>query len=215
MKVGGTGPLRVVGLLRASTRDQAENGVSFDQQRDAIEHAARCRGWQIVTILDEQASGAAKQRPVRDAAVALVESGGADALVASKLDRLSRSVVDFGTLVERAAANNWTLLVLDMDLDTGTPVGRMLAHMVSVFAAFERETISARTVAALAVKRSQGVKLGRPSTLPADVELRIKAARAAGQSWQAIADQLNEDAIPTPAGGRRWYPTGTRRVALR
>jgi hypothetical protein len=69
------------------------------------------------------------------------------------------------------------------------------------------------TKAALAIKRSQGVVLGRPRTLPDKVVDRILRERAKGRTWTAIADGLNGDGVPTAQGGRRWYPATGRSVA--
>jgi hypothetical protein len=55
-------------------------------------------------------------------------------------------------------------------------------------------------------------KLGRPRTLPADVAERIRAARAQGGSWSAIARDLHADATPTAQGGSKWYPATVRYV---
>src|SRR5712691_3903722 len=59
---------------------------------------------------------------------------------------------------------------------------------------------------ALALKRSQGVRLGRPPTMSPYAIERIRRERAAGKSLAAIANGLNADRIPTAQGGRRWYP---------
>lgn len=68
--------------------------------------------------------------------------------------------------MERSRAEGWGLVVLDFDLDTTTPAGRMFAGVMMQFAQFERELASERTIAALAAARDRGVQLGRPRTLP-------------------------------------------------
>lgn len=206
---------RVVGYCRCSTKGQAEDGVSLAQQRQAILDAAERRGWTVVAILEEQVSGAAKARPVRDAAVAMIEAGAADALVAAKLDRVSRSIVDFGALLERAKAGRWSIVVLDADLDMTTPVGEMVANVLMSFAQFERRIIGQRTRDALETKRRAGVALGRPSPVPPAVVTRIVRERAAGRSLPQIAAGLNSDAIPTTAGGAKWWPSTIQKVLRR
>jgi len=67
---------------------------------------------------------------------------------------------------------------------------------------------------ALAVKRAQGVRLGRPRELPDQVVTRIVGARDRGEGWSAIARQLDADQVPTAQGGRRWYPATVRAVYL-
>lgn len=203
---------RVIGYARVSTKGQADNGVSLESQRAAIHAAAAARGWHVVLIIEEQVSGGAKQRPERDRAVRLIENGAAEALVAAKLDRVTRSTVDFGQLVERARAKRWALVVLDIDLDTTTPMGEAMANMVVTFAQLERRLIGQRTKDALDTKRRQGVQLGRPSQVSPAVAARIRRERDDGRSLAAIAEGLNRDAVPTAHGGAKWYPSTVRSV---
>lgn len=79
-------------------------------------------------------------------------------------------------------------------------------------AELERALISDRTKAALAVKRAQGVRLGRPSQIPAEVVERIVAAKARGGSLRVIAAELTADAVPTARGGTRWSPATIQTV---
>ncbi|MGH3180994.1 MAG: recombinase family protein [Streptosporangiaceae bacterium] len=99
-------------------------------------------------------------------------------------------------------------------MDTTTPQGAAMAQVLAVFAELERRLIGERTKAALAVRRAQGVRLGRPPTLAPNVVARILKGRGAGATWSAIARELNEDGTPTAQGGRRWYPATVRYVAL-
>jgi DNA invertase Pin-like site-specific DNA recombinase len=88
----------------------------------------------------------------------------------------------------------------------------MQLSMFASVARFERDRISERTREALAVKRAQGVRLGRPSTLSLDVVTRIVAEHEAGSSLRAIADSLTVDGIPTAQGGLAWYASTVRKV---
>ena len=125
------------------------------------------------------------------AALAAVEAGEADGLVVAKLDRLSRSLLDFAGLMERSQRKGWSLVALDLGVDTSTPSGEMMASVLAIFAQFERRLIGQRTREALAVKRAQGVRLGRPATMPDAVRARIRAEHEGGQSLAAIAAGLN------------------------
>jgi DNA invertase Pin-like site-specific DNA recombinase len=84
--------------------------------------------------------------------------------------------------------------------------------MFASVARFERDRISERTREALAVKRAQGVRLGRPSTLPRPTIARIVAEHDAALSLRAIADGLTRDGIATAQGGRAWYASTVRKV---
>jgi DNA invertase Pin-like site-specific DNA recombinase len=87
--------------------------------------------------------------------------------------------------------------------------------VLATFAPCERRVISQRTRQALALKRSQGVRLGRPPTMSPYAVDRIRRERAAGKSLAAIANGLNADHIPTAQGGRRWYPATIRHTLNR
>lgn len=92
-----------------------------------------------------------------------------------------------------------------MDVDTTTPGGKLVANVMASVAEWERETIGARTRDALPTKRVQGVRLGRPRTLPLEVLQRIVAERAGGRTMRAIAEGLTTDGVPTAQGGV-WRP---------
>jgi DNA invertase Pin-like site-specific DNA recombinase len=84
--------------------------------------------------------------------------------------------------------------------------------VIASVAQWERRIIGQRTAEGLAVKRAQGVKLGRPRTLPESVRLRIKRMHERGMSMSAIADKLTADGVPTAHGGKRWYASTVRSV---
>jgi DNA invertase Pin-like site-specific DNA recombinase len=199
-------PTRAIGYIRVSTDKQVESGASLQDQRDKLLERARREGWTIcLTDTDEALSAKdTAERPALTAALETLDRGDADVLVAYKLDRLSRSVFDTAGLMKRAEANGWRLVVVDGDVDMTTADGRMMTHIRAVFAEREREAISQRTRDALAVKRAQGVRLGRPSRIPHDVVLRIVAAKQDGMSMAQIARVLTEDGVPTASGRAAW-----------
>ena len=104
------------------------------------------------------------------------------------------------------------LVALDVAVDTTTPAGAAMAQVLAVFGELERKLIGQRTRDALAAKKAQGVKLGRPRLLPDDVRERIIAEHRAGQSLSAIARTLNDEGVPTAQGGARWYASTVRAV---
>lgn len=87
-----------------------------------------------------------------------------------------------------------------------------MAKVLATFAQFERRLISQRTKDALAVKKAQGVRLGRPRQLPQAVVNRILHERDDGETLTAIAEGLNQDQVPTAQGGQKWYPSTVRAV---
>lgn len=205
----------VVGYLRVSTEEQAVSGLGLEAQRATIEARAAAEGWTVVAwFTDEGLSGtvAPLDRPGLAAALDVVADGQASRLVASHLSRIGRSAARVLDLDALAAAEGWGLVMCDLQIDTGTAAGRFMLGNMAAAAEYERNLVSERTRAALAVKRAQGVRLGRPSSLDRDVVARIVAERDAGRTWQAIADGLEADAVPTARGGVRWYPASVRKV---
>lgn len=89
-----------------------------------------------------------------------------------------------------------------------------MATTMAAVGELERGLIGQRTREGMAQKKLEGVVMGRPKTLPADVAERIVAERAAGASWPAIARGLNADGIPTAQGGTAWWPATCRKIAL-
>jgi DNA invertase Pin-like site-specific DNA recombinase len=208
------GRLRVVAYLRVSTAEQQESGAGLEAQRAAIRAEAVRRNWSLVAIFEDTASGKTTVgREGLTLAVEAVERGEAAALVVAKLDRLSRSLIDFAALMERSRQRKWALVALDLGVDTTTPSGELMATILATFAQFERRLIGQRTRDALAVKRAQGVRLGRPPSLPANVRARIRAARAGGMTYRAIAELLNAEVVPTAHGGRAWHASTVAKIA--
>jgi DNA invertase Pin-like site-specific DNA recombinase len=204
---------RVIAYLRVSTIEQAESGAGLEAQREVIEAEATRRGWVLVKLVTDAGYSAKNlRRPGILAVLEALHSGEADALVVAKLDRLSRSMLDFASLMDRSQREGWALVALDLGVDTTTPAGEMMANVLAVFANFERRLIGQRTRDALAVKRSQGVRLGRPPNVTETTRIRIRELRNGGRTLRQIADSLNEERVPTPQGGRRWYASTIRGI---
>jgi DNA invertase Pin-like site-specific DNA recombinase len=198
---------RVIGYVRVSTEEQAVSGLGLADQRAVIAREVARRGWTDLDIVcDDGYSAKNLARPAIADALEQLRSGMASVLVVSKLDRLSRSLLDFATLMDRAKREGWQLLVLDLALDTTTPSGQLMANVMASFAEYERQLIGQRTSAALQIKKAQGARLGRPRTMPSQVVARIVRERAEGKTLAAIGLGLESDDVPTARGGLRWYP---------
>jgi len=205
---------RVLGYTRVSTDEQASSGLGLKAQRSRIRAECRQRGWELVQVFEDAgASGKALSgRPALAEALSTLQKSEADGLVVAKLDRLSRSLLDFAGLMDRAQREGWALVILDLGVDTSTPSGEMIANVMATFAQFERRLIGQRTKDALAVKKREGVKLGRPVSLPQTVVKRIVGERSKGRSLRQIAEGLNADEVPTGHGGAKWYGSTVRAV---
>jgi DNA invertase Pin-like site-specific DNA recombinase len=201
------GPRIAVGYVRVSTNEQKASGAGLQAQRAAIRAECDRRGWTLAHTHQDRngISGSSLRRPALKEALKALSAGSAQILVTSKLDRLSRSVLDFATLMQQAEREGWAIVVLDVNVDTLSPSGEMMANVVASFAQYERRLISERTTRALAVKRAEGVQLGRPRSVPPKVRKRIAALRSNGMSYQAIADVLNEGGVERGQKGSRWH----------
>jgi DNA invertase Pin-like site-specific DNA recombinase len=209
--------VRVAGYVRVSTGEQAASGGGLGAQRDAITTELARRGWNLVEMFaDEGISGKTiSARPGLTSALEILDRGDADAILVSKLDRLSRSLSDFAGLIDRARLHGWSIVALDLGVDTTTPAGELVANVMASVAHWERRAIGERTKDALAVKRAQGVRLGRPVSIPVDVEVRIRQRRSDGLTLRAIARELNAEGVPTSRGGREWASETVRKCLAR
>ena len=207
--------MRVIGYVRVSTEEQGVSGAGLQAQRDAIVDECRRRGWTLVELIEDVGrSGRDLRRPGVQAELDALTAGEASALVVAKLDRLSRSMLDFARIMVTAQKESWALIALDVNVDTTTPAGEAMAHMLATFAQFERRLISERTKVALAQKRAAGVRLGAPPVIGPDVTARVRRERDAGATLREIAAGLNRDRVPTARGGT-WHASTLQRVLNR
>lgn len=188
---------------------QPERGAGLERQ--ALAAACRRRGWHPVESGEEAGFAAhERNRPGLEQALRLLERGAANALVAAKRVRPSQALGELAALLASAQRHGWALVALDCAAQTTPAAAAASASVLASFAPCERRSISERTRAALARKRAQGVRLGRPPQMSAYAIERIRRERAARSSLAAIANGLNADRIPTAQGGRRWYPATVR-----
>ena len=181
------------------------------RERQALAAACRKRGWQPLEPGDQAGLAAQERnRPGRERALRLLESGAANALVAAKRERLAQALLELAALLASAQRQGWALVALDCAGPPTTSAAEASPSVLAIFAHCERRSISERTKAALAAARAQGVRLGRPPQMSEYALERIRRERAAGKSLAAIANGLNADRIPTAQGGRRWYPATVR-----
>ena len=202
-------PAPFVAYFRVSTQKQGISGLGLDAQRATVRSFAGAVP--IIAEFTEIESGKKNVRPQLEAAIECARVNGAR-LVIAKLDRLSRNL-GFIFLLRDSKVD---FVCADLpDMNTLT-VG-----FHALLAQYERETISARTKAALAEKKKQGFKLGTPANLTADARAKGRTAhtanartakanvqaadiardkRAQGLTLAAIADKLNENGYKTRNG---------------
>jgi DNA invertase Pin-like site-specific DNA recombinase len=207
--------MNVIGYLRVSTEEQTISGAGLAAQRRAIQEECLRRCWTLVTVIEDAGYSAKDlKRPGVQTALETLAANEASALVVAKLDRLSRSMLDFTGIMATASKQGWALVALDCAVDTTTPAGEAMANVLATFAQFERRLISQRTRDALAVKRSQGVQLGRRRELDKAIVARIIDERGGGSTFSAIAERLTAENVPTAHGGRQWWASTVRAVEV-
>lgn len=218
--------MKLVGYTRVSTVDQADN-TSLEDQRTRILSYGVAMGHEVVECFSEVASG--KQtgnRPEFQAAIALLKTGNADGLIVAKLDRLGRNVRDILQFVDEVINPlGKSLVILDLQIDTSTPAGRMVLTMMGAMAEMERAVIRERVERGRQAKHDRGgYAFGAPpiGQKAVDGELVLDEAeqetialihrhRKSGKSPQKIADFLNAQSIPTKRGGI-WHHSTVRKV---
>lgn len=217
--------MKLVGYVRVSSESQADN-TSLSEQRKKLEAYCYAFGHELVQVYEEVGSGKdAEHRPQFQAALETVRTT-ADGIVAVKLDRIARNTRDVLALVEDTLQpKNKALVLLDLQVDTSTPTGRMILTVMAAVATLERDVINERTQGGRKAKAEQGgyaygsPKFGTQAVegqLVADekeqevIEL-IRRHRKSGKSFQEIADYLNENGYQSKRGGK-WYASSIKNV---
>jgi len=191
---------------RVSTGRQAASGLGLAAQTARTEGLAAAYSYRPVHFQDAAVSGTIKPaaRQGLAAGLAMLKAGTATALIVAEASRISRKAVDILLLAEDSQKYGFRLIVADLSLDTGTAIGKAMLSLLATLSQLERDLISERTTAALAVRKQQGQKLGRPVLLPDSVRQQIGQYRQQGLSLRAIAAKLQEAGIPTATGKGSW-----------
>ncbi|MEL4506273.1 recombinase family protein [Luteococcus sp. H138] len=168
--------MTVWGYARVSTQDQ-DTAPQFEALRRA--------GVAAENIVTDHASGARTDRPGLASLLAQVQPG--DVLTVWKLDRLGRSLSHLVQTVEDLGQRGVEFRSLTEALDTTSPAGRLLFHVIGAVAQFERDLTSERTRAALEVARSSGRPMGRPSKVTREQFALVHRMARAGASQSVIA----------------------------
>ncbi len=180
-------PIRCAIYTRKSTEEGLDRDFnSLDNQREAAEHYIKSQeGWDLLTDRydDGGFSGGNVDRPALQRLLADIEAGKVDRVVVYKIDRLSRSLLDFAKLADFLEKHRVSIVSVTQQLDTATSMGRLTLNMLLSFAQFEREMVSDRT------------------------RDKMRAARRRGK-WTGGMPRLGYDVAPEGGG---WWSTGRRR----
>ncbi len=170
---------RKIGYARVSTKDQ-----KLRMQLDALKAVGYDR-----IFKDHGVSGAKGSRPDLDEMLRFLKPS--DTVVVFKLDRLGRSVLHLSDLLVRFKKEGIHFCSISEGINTTTPGGKLVYHLFSAFAEFQRDIIIENTIHGMEAARRNGKQIGRPFKL--NEETIVEAHRHINQnkaSIQAIADNL-------------------------
>lgn len=170
---------RLVGYARVSTEEQ-----SLEMQIEALREAG-CKSDQIHV---EKVSAASSRRPKLDWALETLRPG--DTFAVWKMDRMARSLVDLLCKMDRIKSEGAQFKSLTEQIDTNTPGGRLVFHVLGAIAEFERDLIRERTRAGVKAAQARGVQFGQPPMLTGLQIKRAQKMRDAGRSAREIAAEL-------------------------
>lgn len=158
-------------------------GQSLDTQIDKL-NAFGCE-----KIFQEKRSGASRAgREAVSAALEFCRQG--DVLVVTRLDRLARSMFDLQDIARTLERKGVDFVVLDQNIDTTTPAGRLTFHLLGAVAEFERDLIAERRNEGIARARQRGVRFGRrPKLTDAQIH-ELRSAHKAGEARQALMQRF-------------------------
>ena len=148
---------------RVSTSDQA-GGLAG--QLEQLRHYGEARELRVREFVDEGVSGSTIHRPGLQELLEAARRRTIDAVVCTKLDRLFRSVRHLVDVAAEWQALGVDLVVLDQAIDTTTPTGRLLYHVLGAVAEFERDLIRDRVLGGLRRAQERGTRSGRPIGRP-------------------------------------------------
>lgn len=138
---------------------------------------------------DHGISGARSSRPGLDRLLGYMKPG--DTVIVYKLDRLGRSVLHLSDLLVRFHAEGIHFCSLSEGINTATPGGKLVYHVFSAFAEFQRDIIVENTIEGMRAAKRRGRHVGRPRSLrPADVKAAHRDIRQSGARPKDIAKQL-------------------------
>lgn len=151
---------------RVSTDDQ-----TTDNQILRLREVARSRGYLIYNEYTDVASGACSRRPALDKMLADAKAGKIQKIMATKLDRMARSVINLTSIMQQL--ESWGVVVefLDQNIDMSSASGKFTTTILAAVAEFERELIRDRTKDGQIRAKAQGKVIGRPQHKLSDYQL--------------------------------------------
>ena len=221
--------MRAVLYARVSSKDQAEEGYSLQDQLRTLRGWAESNGYEVVEeVTDPGYSGASLERPglgrVRD----LVAAGGVDLVLAQDRDRIARDPIITGWLQIQFEQHGTRLRALN-DPDEDSPTSRLTTGILDQIAQFERAMTTQRTRRGRFQRAREGKVIGSgsppygfrynedrttfvpdPETMP--IVRRMFEFLASGSTIGSVAKRFEREGLPTPNGGKHWYVPSLKRM---
>ena len=169
----------LIGYARVSTEDQ-----DLDAQIAALKRA----GCEPDHIHTDKASGVSRKRPGLAMLMKDVREG--DTVVVVSLDRFGRSIFDLLKRLEELEARGVRFKTLSQPIDTGTPIGRLLLHVLGAVAEIERALIAERTKRGMQHRKAQGAKFGREWALTVEQRREVRRLYKSGIKPGVIAKRF-------------------------
>ncbi|MBI2629144.1 recombinase family protein [Candidatus Pacearchaeota archaeon] len=149
-------PLAAI-YVRVSTQDQAQHGFSLDAQEDAMSNYAKALGYEVYKIYrDEGKSAKDLKRPEMTNLLRDAEQRKFQAIFIYKLDRFSRSLKDLILTIDKLKDWGIDFISLQDKIETASASGKLMFHIISAFAEFERNIIGDRTKFGMERKAREG-----------------------------------------------------------
>ena len=158
-------------------------GQSLDVQLDKLNEIG------CDTIFKETHTGTTDQRPQLQAMMQYVREG--DTLYITKLDRLGRSTLHLTQIFDKLEKQGVDIVVLDQNIDTTTPIGKLLFNVLSSIAEFETEIRKERQLEGIAKAKAKGVQFGRRAVLDTEQVLQMQKKRAEGVLVRELMQEYN------------------------
>jgi DNA invertase Pin-like site-specific DNA recombinase len=170
--------MAIIGYARVST-----SGQSLEAQLKALKEA----GIENDHLFQEKASAVKRDRPELEAMLKHARKG--DTVIVTKVDRIARSTKHLLEIVETLVSKSVTLKILNINLDTSTPTGKLMLTMLGGIAEFEREIMLERQREGYEIAKAKGKIKGRPSTAQ-DKAADVLRMASEGATRQHIANTL-------------------------
>ncbi len=208
---------------RVSTDEQAREGLSLSEQKHRLEAYCLAMGWKndIVHFVDDGYSAKDIERPQLTALLKAVEEKSVSKIIVTKLDRLSRKLLNLLELIDVFQQNEVSFISISESFDTNTPSGRLTLQVLGAVAEFERERIRERVIDNMfhAANKGQWLTSAPYGYVLTDKELKVNPETSKivsriyhmyekeNKGFLTIAKALNEEGIPSPTGKEWWNRT--------